>query len=247
MYQTPFRAASGASTKTKLSHASEAASPAGHDPPDASVGEEPTPAPSASQRERDDQLREIVARARKGDRRAFDQLLVALRPRAMAVAVKVLRNPDDAEDAVQDAFVKVWRYLDRFEGRASFATWIHRIVMNACLDILRRHSARPEMVSVESDDSETNANRASEPSHEETPERFVGQAQTSAIVHAALACLSAAHRQTLTLRELEDQSYEEIAQAVRIPVGTVMSRLHHARRRLADELRDVPDLTLCAA
>lgn len=194
-------------------------------------------------------LSETIARAQKGDRQALEKLLAEARPRALAVAFKVLRNPDDAEDAVQDAFLKVWRYLERFEGRSSFATWIHRIVMNASLDLLRRHGCRPE-AHADSDDQDERA--PIEPSHEETPERHLGDAQTGAIVRMALSALSPVHQQALTLREFEDQSYEEIAQASRIPLGTVMSRLHHARRKLADQLRSTlpaadADLALRAA
>src|SRR3954453_11839874 len=87
---------------------------------------------------------ELLAKAKAGDHQAFAALVSDARPRALAVALKVLRNPDDAEDAVQDAFLKVWRYLGRFEGRSSFSPWIHRIVMNASLDLLRRQSCRPE-------------------------------------------------------------------------------------------------------
>jgi RNA polymerase sigma-70 factor (ECF subfamily) len=178
----------------------------------------------------------LLARARRGDHAAFAALMIEARPRALAVALKVLRNPDDAEDAVQEAFLKVWRYLGRFEGRASFSTWIHRIVMNASLDLLRRHGCRPE-AHVEADADSGHDRRPVEPSHEETPERSLAVAQESAIIRTALAALSPAHRQALTLREFEDRSYEEIAQAERCPIGTVMSRLHHARRKLADELR----------
>ncbi|HXU80654.1 MAG TPA: sigma-70 family RNA polymerase sigma factor [Polyangia bacterium] len=186
---------------------------------------------------------ELLRRAKAGDDQAFAALVSEARPRALAVALKVLRNPDDAEDAVQDAFLKVWRYLARFEGRASFSTWIHRIVMNASLDLVRRQSCRPE-AHVESEES--NDRRQVEPAHEETPEHSLAEAQTSAIVRTALASLSPSHRQALTLREFEDRSYEEIAAASKIPIGTVMSRLHHARRRLADELREV-EPTLRAA
>lgn len=191
----------------------------------------------------------LLARARGGDRQAIEALLADARPRALAVALKVLRNPDDAEDAVQDAFLKVWRYLFRFEGRASFSTWLHRIVMNASLDLLRRQSCRPEATAIDGDEDATGG-RALEPAHEETPERRLGEAETGALVRGALAMLSPVHREAIALREFEDLSYQEIASASRCPVGTVMSRLHHARRKLADELRgaladDAP--ALCAA
>jgi RNA polymerase sigma-70 factor (ECF subfamily) len=192
-----------------------------------------------------DQFDQLLAKAQTGDHAAFAALVADARPRALAVALKVLRNPDDAEDAVQEAMLKVWRYLGRFEGRASFSTWIHRIVMNASLDLLRRHSCRPE-AHLEAD--EGSDRRAVEPAHEETPEHTLAEAQTGALVRAALGSLTAAHRQALTLREFEDRSYEEIARAEHCPIGTVMSRLHHARRKLADELRErAPEIVLQAA
>jgi RNA polymerase sigma-70 factor (ECF subfamily) len=178
----------------------------------------------------------LLARAQGGDHDAFAALVADARPRALAVAVKVLRNPDDAEDAVQDAFLKVWRYLGRFEGRSSFSTWIHRIVMNASLDLLRRQSCRPEAYA---EAEEAGEHRPLEPVHDETPEHTLAEAQTGALVRSALATLSPSHQQAITLREFEDRSYEEIAAVSRIPIGTVMSRLHHARRKLAEELQEV--------
>jgi RNA polymerase sigma-70 factor, ECF subfamily len=178
----------------------------------------------------------LLARAQAGDHDAFAALVAEARPRALAVAVKVLRNPDDAEDAVQDAFLKVWRYLGRFEGRSSFSTWIHRIVMNASLDLLRRQSCRPE---THAETEEPGEHRAVEPVDDRTPEHTLAEAQTGALVRSALSTLSPSHQQALTLREFEDRSYEEIAAVSRCPIGTVMSRLHHARRKLADELHEV--------
>lgn len=241
----------------KAPHAPEAASLDGNDldlPPASDADEQAGSAAAsagtaASRAATPAALAEKIARAKRGDREALDTLLAEARPRALSVAFKVLRNPDDAEDAVQDAFLKVWRYLDRFEGRSSFATWIHRIVMNASLDLLRRHGCRPE-AHAETDEGEDRV--PVEPSHDETPERRLGEAQTGAIVRTALGALAPHHQQALTLREFEDQSYEEIARTSDIPLGTVMSRLHHARRKLADQLRetlpaDEADLVLRAA
>jgi RNA polymerase sigma-70 factor (ECF subfamily) len=175
-----------------------------------------------------------VARARGGDRKMFEALLAEVRPRALVVATKVLRNPDDAEDAVQDAFLKAWRNLHRFEGRSSFSTWIHRIVMNTSLDLLRRQACRPGVGGEE--DTFDRALRTTEV-ESETPERQMVRTEVKEMVHGALAVLSPSHREALTLRELEEHSYEEIAQIAACPIGTVMSRLHHARKKIADELR----------
>jgi RNA polymerase sigma-70 factor (ECF subfamily) len=180
-------------------------------------------------------LDELVDRAKAGDRVAFDELLVAMRPRALAAALRVLHNRDDAEDAVQDAFLKVWRCLAAFEGRSSFSTWIHRIVTNSSLDLLRKNGSRAE--TVERTDSEEVAASDGEPSNEQTPESELCGYEIQMLVRAAVATLPATHRQAVELREFEDCSYQEMAEIIQCPVGTVMSRLHHARHKLADELR----------
>jgi RNA polymerase sigma-70 factor, ECF subfamily len=177
----------------------------------------------------------LVERARAGERAAFEALLAEARPRALAVATKVLRNPDDAEDAVQEGFLKAWRNLHRFEGRSSFSTWIHRIVMNASLDLLRRHACRPGAIGGNEDEA-FDRQDAVELSPE-TPERAYARSEASTMVKVALEVLSPSHRQAITLRELEEHSYEEIAHIAACPIGTVMSRLHHARRKIAEELR----------
>jgi RNA polymerase sigma-70 factor, ECF subfamily len=182
---------------------------------------------------------EMIERARRGDTAAFEALLGEARPRALVVAMKVLHDPDDAEDAVQEAFLKAWRNLARFEGRSAFATWIHRIVMNSSLDMLRRRACRPSALPAEEEGNERRPRL--EPSTMETPERALVRTEAQRLVHGALAELSPAHRQTVTLREIEEHSYEEIAQISACPIGTVMSRLHHARKRLAEELQAAAD------
>jgi len=185
------------------------------------------------------QLDTLVERAKTGDRSALDELLVSMRPRALAAALRVVHNRDDAEDAVQDAFLKVWRCLAAFEGRSSFSTWIHRIVTNASLDLLRRTSSRPE--TVERTDAQEvavdGAVRDGEPSNEQTPESELCGYEIQMLVRTAVATLPASHRQAVELREFEDCSYQEMAEIIQCPVGTVMSRLHHARQKLAGALR----------
>jgi len=177
--------------------------------------------------------RELIARAKHGDREALSRLLSDARPRALAVAMRMMRNPDDAEDVVQDAFMKVLRHMARFEERAAFNTWLHRIVVNTCLDRLRRpEPRRAEPLGDDGDEHE----RDCEGVNEETPELSLERARARQIVHRALEGLSPLHREAVTLRELEEHSYGEIARIARCPVGTVMSRLFHARRRLAEEL-----------
>src|SRR6266700_587568 len=176
----------------------------------------------------------LIARAKKGDREALNRLLAIARPRMLAVALRVVRNPDDAEDVVQESLLKVCRYLTRFEGRSAFTTWLHRIVVNTSLDRLRRPELRRDRVA-ENDEGEPRVE--AEPAvEEETPEQLYDQAEAGAVVQGAIARLSPVHREVLALREIDGESYQDIATIARIPVGTVMSRLHHARKRLAIEL-----------
>jgi RNA polymerase sigma-70 factor (ECF subfamily) len=184
-------------------------------------------------------LNALVDRAKAGDRAALDELLISARPRALAAALKVLHNRDDAEDAVQDAFLKIWRCLAAFEGRSSFSTWIHRIVTNASLDLMRKNSSRSETVE-RTDGQHTAINGATtdgEPSSQQTPESDLCGYEIQMLVRTAVATLPAAHRQAVELREFDDCSYQEMAEIIKCPVGTVMSRLHHARHKLAEELR----------
>jgi RNA polymerase sigma-70 factor (ECF subfamily) len=179
-------------------------------------------------------LDELIAAACGGDRAALNRLLAHARPRLVAVALRIVRDRDDAEDVVQEALLKVCRSLTRFEGRSAFSTWLHRIVVNAALDRLRRHQARRERFA-EDDDREL-ASVSADLIDEQTPERVVSRNETGAAVRGALERLSPSHREVLVLREFDGESYRDLARLVRCPVGTVMSRLHHARHRLADEL-----------
>ena len=177
-------------------------------------------------------LDELIGAACAGDRAALNRLLAHARPRLVAVAMRIVRDRDDAEDVVQEALLKACRSLTRFEGRSAFSTWLHRIVVNAALERLRRHQSRRERLAT---DDERDLPRF-EAVEEQTPERVASRNETGAVVRGALARLSPAHREVLERREFDGESYRDLARLVHCPVGTVMSRLHHARHRLADEL-----------
>jgi len=179
-------------------------------------------------------LREVIEAAGAGNRAALNDLLGRVRPRLLSVALRMVRDRDDAEDVVQEALLKVCRHITRFEGRSAFSTWLHRIVVNTALDRLRRQQPRWDRAAGE--DREEAAPPPVLAVDDETPERMLGRAQTGAAVQGAIACLSVAHQEVLALREIEGESYHAIARLARVPVGTVMSRLHHARRRLAEQL-----------
>jgi RNA polymerase sigma-70 factor (ECF subfamily) len=183
-----------------------------------------------------DPMASLVTAAKAGDRSALDRLLAGQRPRAMAAALRVLHNPDDAEDAVQDAFLKIWRSLASFEGRSSFSTWVHRIVTNASLDLMRKSAAHVETAAHAELGSER-AVTAVQPASDATPETELADREIQDLVRLAVAALPVAHRQAIVLREFEDRSYQEMAEVIACPIGTVMSRLHHARSKLAQDLR----------
>lgn len=171
------------------------------------------------------------------DREGLSRALAGVRPRLFAVALRMTRNPDDAEDVVQEAMLKVWRSFGRFEGRAALSTWMHRIVVNAALDHLRSRGPAPSAAPAsESDGSDAGPGGSVSEAVAGTPEDLVAGAEVGAIVHRALEALPTVHRQALTLRELNGESYQSISEIVGCPIGTVMSRLHHARHRLADEI-----------
>ena len=149
--------------------------------------------------------------------------------------MRVLGDTDEAEDAVQDAMIKVWRNLGRFEGRAAFTTWLHRIAVNAALDRLRRRGTVPPRGGRARRASITTPAERAVP---ETPERIYARAETAVVVRRAMAQLSETHGEALRLCDLEGESYATIAAVTDCPLGTVMSRLFHARRKLARELTE---------
>jgi len=175
---------------------------------------------------------DLVAAAKSGAGEALEQLLAEARPRLMALALRVLGNTDDAEDAVQDAMIKVWRNIKRFEGRAAFSTWLHRIAINAALDRLRRRGN----AHMAADAPDEHPQEAAEATMPETPERIYARAETAVVVHRAISQLSDTHGEALRLCDLEGESYATIAAVTDCPLGTVMSRLFHARRKLARAL-----------
>ena len=189
-----------------------------------------------------------LAEVKAGDRDALETLLAGARPRLCAVAFKMMRDRDDAEDVVQEAMMKVWKNVGRFEGRAAVSTWLHRIVVNTANDHLRsrRHAAvGPARRGVATGDED---HQVPEAVDAETPEVLLGRAEIGGVVRGAMAALSPAHREVLSLREIQGESYESIATLACCPVGTVMSRLHHARLRLAETLiSDNADLSSRAA
>ncbi len=177
---------------------------------------------------------EIVERAKKGDREAFGVLVHRYQGRAYRLALRILRDEEQARDAVQDSFLKAYRSIDRFEGRSSFYTWLYRLVMNRCIDQKRRDKSKSDR-HVEWDEERSQGAfegagmGAAPPSG---PDDELDRVQLRKRMAEAIRGLPDEARRTFELREVDGLDYAEIAAALRIPKGTVMSRLHYARRRL---------------
>ncbi|MEV7010204.1 RNA polymerase sigma factor SigM [Streptosporangium sp. NPDC051022] len=179
---------------------------------------------------------ELLTRHIAGDPRAFSEIVKRHRDRMWAVALRTLGDPDEAADAVQDAFVSAYRKAESFRGEAAVTTWLHRIVVNACLDRMRRKSVRPV-----ADDELVEAAERDAPVLDQTAEREV-----SMEVSAALKLLPADQRAALVLVDMMGYSVEDAAQVLEVPSGTVKSRCARGRAKLApilSHLRNRSDLT----
>jgi RNA polymerase sigma-70 factor (ECF subfamily) len=185
---------------------------------------------------------DVISRAREGDHDAFRVLVERYQDRAYRLALRVLRDEEQARDVVQDGFLKVYRSLDRFEGRSGFYTWLYRVIMNLCLDAKRRDRSQRHVEWDETAPGEIDpatADAANELYQQQTgPAGSFERAELRGIMAGAIEQLPDDARQTLLLREVEGLSYAEIAECLGIPKGTVMSRLHHARRRVRELLVD---------
>jgi RNA polymerase sigma-70 factor (ECF subfamily) len=156
--------------------------------------------------------------------------------RAFAVAVGVVKNEEDALDVVQEAFVKVHRNIDKFQGSSSFYTWLYRIIMNAAIDQVRRkrkHKTLEFDEAVARDEEEIAGDGAIVPSlADDNPGRVALRRELAGAIETALETLSESHRAVIVLREIEGMSYEEMSEVLGVPKGTIMSRLFHARKNL---------------
>jgi RNA polymerase sigma-70 factor (ECF subfamily) len=179
--------------------------------------------------------RALVMRAKAGDRAAFADLLRRYERRVFSVANTMLRNPDDAKDVCQEAFWKAHNALASFDGDAQFFTWMYRITVNLAIDYLRKRRGER----VEFDDARANGEAEAGDPTGISPRRLgfdpvhaLEDRELREQLMAALALLSPAHRAVLVLREVEGLSYQEMADVIGCSIGTIMSRLFHARKRM---------------
>jgi RNA polymerase sigma-70 factor (ECF subfamily) len=177
----------------------------------------------------------LVGRATRGDREAFGALVRRHQDRVFHVAYQIVRNREDALDVAQEAFVKAYSSLSSFKGEASFGTWMHRIVVNLAIDCLRRR--RRSDAGMYDDRLAAPEDGEAGIAAPDSPEAALETQQVRRLLASGIQALPPAHRAVLVLREVEGLSYDDIARAVGCSLGTVMSRLFYARRKLQKILR----------
>jgi RNA polymerase sigma-70 factor (ECF subfamily) len=184
---------------------------------------------------------ELVKRCQNGDSEAFDELVTRYRAKIFGMIYNMVHSEQDAWDLAQDSFIKAWKSIGRFRGKSSFYTWIYRIVMNVTIDWLRKKQVKG--AGAEFDDAvqlkEIEPAAKTAPRPEDQPYERMERAELRQKIENAIAQLSPEHRAVILMKETEDMQYHEIAETLGCSIGTVMSRLFYARKRLQSLLKDV--------
>ena len=184
---------------------------------------------------------DLVKRAQEGDSEAFDELVGRYRNRIFGMIYNMVHNEQDAWDLAQDSFLKAWKSIARFRGQSSFYTWMYRIVMNVTIDAMRKKQVKGG--GAEFDDSvqlkEIDPASRTVPHADALPHERMEHKEIRSRIDAAIAQLSPEHRAVILMKEIEDMQYNEIAESLGCSIGTVMSRLFYARKKLQNLLRDL--------
>ena len=183
---------------------------------------------------------ELVERVQAGDKRAFDLLVLKYQRKVQRLVSRFVRDSGEVDDVVQEAFIKAYRALPTFRGDAAFYTWIYRIAINCAKNYLASPARRivPASDLMSEDDDDMESFERNDGLHDvATPDAEYASKQIAEAVNRAMAALPDDLRTAVTLREIEGLSYEEIAEAMECPIGTVRSRIFRAREAIATELR----------
>jgi RNA polymerase sigma-70 factor, ECF subfamily len=182
---------------------------------------------------------DLVRLAQNGDRHAFATLVTRYQRRVLGMAYHMVGNESDAADIAQDVFLKAWKALPKFEARSQFYTWIYRIAHNTGLDYLRKRRTHSRTFAFDDAIDHSHEDGATGSlSHDAGPDGALEHRELGERIHAALQTLSPEHRAVVMLKEIEGLSYQEIADSVGCTLGTVMSRLFYARKKLQALLAD---------
>ncbi|MEP6739944.1 MAG: RNA polymerase sigma factor RpoE [Caldimonas sp.] len=186
----------------------------------------------------------LVERVKQGDVKAFEMLVVKYQRRIERLIGRMVRDVDLVPDIAQETFIRAYRALPQFRGESAFYTWLYRIAVNTAkkaLMELKRDPLVTEAARASRDDDDETSSVEKEPSDEGTPEAILASKQIAAAVNFAVEALSDDLRQAITLREIDGLSYEEIAELMNCPIGTVRSRIFRAREAIAAKLRPLLD------
>src|SRR5262245_14701140 len=184
--------------------------------------------------------RALVERAQQGDTRAFEMLVVKYQRRIERLIARMVRDTDLVPDIAQETFIRAYRALPQFRGESAFYTWLYRIAINTAkkaLIGLKRDPLVSESALVSGEDGDETSRVERELSDAETPDALLASKEVATAVNVAIEALSEDLRQAITLREIEGLSYEEIAEVMNCPIGTVRSRIFRAREAIAQRLR----------
>ncbi|WP_211454574.1 RNA polymerase sigma factor RpoE [Collimonas antrihumi] len=189
-----------------------------------------------------DQL--LVERVQRGDKKAFELLVIKYQRKLMRLVSRLVRDQAEAEDVVQEAFIKAYRALPQFRGDSAFYTWLYRIGINTAKNYLVTQGRRaPTSTEANSEEAET-FDDGEQLRDINTPESLLATKQIAQTVNTAMEALPAELRTAITLREIEGLSYDEIAEAMGCPIGTVRSRIFRAREAIAEKLRPLLDTAI---
>jgi RNA polymerase sigma-70 factor (ECF subfamily) len=181
----------------------------------------------------------LVRRVQRGDKGAFDALVLKYQHKLVKLVMRYVRNPAEAEDIAQEAFIKAYRALPQFRGDSAFYTWLYRIAINTAKNAVVARERSPIDYDLDRNNSEDSYDMQGRMKDSETPEGLVLTDEIRSIVNASIEALPEDLRTAIVLRELEGLSYEEIASAMDCPVGTVRSRIFRAREAIDRRLREV--------
>lgn len=181
----------------------------------------------------------LVQRVQRGDRRAFDLLVLKYQHKVVKLVMRYVRNPAEAEDVAQEAFVKAYRALPQFRGESAFYTWLYRIAINTAKNAVASRDRSPIEYDLDLQRSEESYDMQGRLKDPDTPEGLALTDEIRSTVNSAIESLPQDLRTAIVLRELEGMSYEEIAAAMDCPVGTVRSRIFRAREAIDKRLREV--------
>lgn len=183
---------------------------------------------------------DLIKRCRKGDREAFNTLVQTYQKQVFNIAYGMLSNYEDASDATQEIFVKIYKSIETFRGQSSFTTWMYRICANVCNDFLRKRQRRALTVSINQDDEDGYV--AELESEAPTPEEHLELTERQKAVRNAIGELRSEYKEIIIYSDMNEMSYDEISSILKCPVGTVKSRLNRARNALKKKLLEKREL-----